>query len=148
MIGVNVTVDLTSVQRGLEALYRKGRDTRPVLASLRNPARKDQVAHGRAQRGPDAPWVPRAAATTQGRSKRAKKARRRRLLGRLSSAVVTSVSRGGLTLQSQIEWSGIHQYGGTAGRGARIPARPFLWWSQEILDEVARRLLDHLAEAW
>lgn len=141
-------VDMRDVMRGLDAIYARGRDTRPVLASLRVPARRDQAAHGKAQSGPDGRWKPRAASTTEGRSKRRRKIRRRRLLGRLSTAVVTRVERGGLLVQSQIAWSEVHQSGGTVGRGAKIPARPFLWWSQEILDEVAARITDHLGKGW
>lgn len=149
MLDVSITgVDLSHVERGLEALYAKGRDTRPVLASMRVPARRDQVQHGRAQSGPEAKWKPRAASTTEGRSKRRRRIRRRRILGRLSSAVVTRVARGGLVVESQVAWSEIHQSGGVAGRGSKIPARPFLWWSQQILDEVAGRIVEHIGRAW
>jgi hypothetical protein len=143
-----VGVDLTRVQRGLDALYARGRDTRPVLAAMRIPARKDQMQHGKEQQGPNGPWKRRAASTTSGRSKRRRQIRRRRLLGRLSSAVVTRVARGGMVVESQVAWSEIHQSGGTAGRGAKIPARPFLWWSREILDEIAAKITEYVGKGW
>lgn len=133
-------VDLSSVERGLDALYARGRDVRPALAGLRKPARRDQVEHGRAQSGPDGRWVRRD------RSKKSR--RRRRLLGRLPSATFTRVTRASLVVQSRAKWSQIHQQGGRAGNGARIPARRFLWWSDAILEEAQKQIVAALERAW
>ena len=141
-------VDLDHVQRGLDEMVRRGMRPGLVLGSLRKPARKDQMEHGKAKQGPDGPWPARAASTTQGRGKRRARIRRRRLLGRLSSAINIYVRRSALVVQSKVRWSNVHQQGGTAGRGARIPERRFLWWSGELLDHVAKRLLDHVGEGW
>lgn len=138
---ITAKVDLDHVQRGLEAMISAGRSVRPVLASMRIPARKDQMEHGRAQSGPEGRWPARKKVP-------GKRARRRRLLGRLSSATVTRVTAKGLVLESKVKWSAIHQEGGQAGNGARIPQRTFLWWSKEILDEVAKRLTEHVGGSW
>ncbi|MGL5361487.1 MAG: phage virion morphogenesis protein [Bosea sp. (in: a-proteobacteria)] len=133
-------VDLSDVERGLSALYERGQSARGALDYLRRPARRDQIDHGRKQSGPDGRWPRRV----RGRGR----PNRRRLLGRLTSATFTKVSRSALTLESRVKWSQIHQQGGKAGRGARIPERRFLWWSNELLTEAQRQIAIALGRVW
>ena len=57
-------------------------------------------------------------------------------------------SRTSLRGESRVPWSGIHQDGGTAGRGSRIPARPFLWMSEEFLRLATDRIGNRLVVAY
>jgi len=143
---VKATFDFDEVERGLDAMLRAGRSPASVLSSFRRPSRRDQMDHGVAQSGPESRWAPRAKATTTGKGKRRAKARRRRILGRLSSAVITMVVGHRLVVESQVKWSDIHQRGGVAGRGAKIPARPFLWWSSRILVDIGAAIVTHVGE--
>lgn len=142
------SVKLDHVQRGLDEMNRRGLRPSIVLAGLRKPARKDQSQHARKKEGPDGAWPKRARATAYGRGAKRKRLRRRRLLGRLPSALNMKVTRSSLTVQSKVPWSGVHQHGGRAGNGARIPQRHFLWFSDEILDLAAERLQDHVKGGW
>lgn len=141
-MSITFKVDVGGVQQLLNEIKARGVRPGAVLSTFRGPARADQMDHGREARGPSGPWQPRATAPAS-KKKRAKM-RRRRLLGRLSSAVNTSVRGGKLVVESQIKWAGVHQRGGTAGRGARIPAREFLWWSEDVLDFFAKQIADYL----
>ncbi len=51
---------------------------------------------------------------------------RRKLLGRLPRMLVRTVARTAVTLTNPVDWSGVQNRGGTAGRGASIPARTWL----------------------
>lgn len=149
MIGVSAGIDLKVVEEGLDELLRSGRSAARVLGAFKTTARKDQASHGKARESSSgAKWAPRSAATTQGRGKRRARIRRRRLLGRLSTALNITTTPSSLVVTSKIPWSGIHQDGGTAGRGSRIPAREFLWWSEELLERVAFAIVSNTMERW
>lgn len=142
-MSVEIKVDLKGVQQMLNEIRARGVRPAAVLSTFRGPARKDQMDHGRSSQGSEGPWQPRAIGKAS-KKKRAKM-RRRRLLGRLSSAVNTSVRGNTLVVESQIKWAAIHQFGGTAGRGAHIPAREFLWWSQDVLAYFRKQIADYIA---
>lgn len=57
------------------------------------------------------------------------------LLGRIASSIRAEISKGALVIESAIDWAGIHNDGGTAGHGARIPKRTFLEWTPERIDK-------------
>jgi phage gpG-like protein len=40
-----------------------------------------------------------------------------------------------LVIESAIDWAGVHNDGGTAGKGARIPKRTFLEWTPERIEK-------------
>lgn len=146
MIGIKGSADVSGVLRDIERVRQLARSPRVVLRSMRTPVRRDQMAHGRAAAASDGAWPKRAAATVEGRGKKRAKIRRRRLLGKLSSAIKIFIDRSTLTVQSMVKWSAIHQHGGIAGRGARIPRREFLWFSPDFLSEVRKKFLDYLTE--
>lgn len=52
----------------------------------------------------------------------------KRLLGKIPQSIVSKVEKGLLTIESTIPWAGVQNEGGTVGRDAEIPARPFLFW--------------------
>jgi phage gpG-like protein len=57
------------------------------------------------------------------------------LLGRIASSIRSRIDRGSLTIESMIQWAGVHNDGGTAGNGARIPERKFLEWTPERIEK-------------
>ncbi len=129
-------IDLSAVEAGLRGMASQI-PMRKTFIELKKPLRVDQKDHAKSKAGPEGAWVPRSLHTQPKRA-------RRRLLGRLPNAVSYTTTATSLTAKSRIAWSGVHQDGGTAGRGSRIPARPFLWISSTVLD-VAQKLF---AEAY
>ena len=53
-----------------------------------------------------------------------------------------------LAAVSKIAWAAAHQEGGTVGRGAKLPARPFMWMSQWFVSLALRKLGEHLERSW
>jgi len=51
------------------------------------------------------------------------------LLGNIARSITHEIKGGTLEVFSRIKWAGIHNDGGTAGHGARIPERKFLEWT-------------------
>lgn len=103
-----------------------------VARALRQPVRTDQRNHARAQEGPDGAWPARKSGS-----------RRRRILGRLPGAIRMEVRGATIAAVSKVAWSGAHQDGPTrVGRGAVVPARQFLWISDELLALAERSLVD------
>jgi phage gpG-like protein len=66
---------------------------------------------------------------------RIKKLENGELLGRIASSIRAEIEKGTLIIESGIEWAGIHNDGGTAGNGARIPKRTFLEWTPERIEK-------------
>lgn len=146
-------VDLTAVDRGFDAMTRAARDLGPAFKAAKAPVRKDQRDHAKTRQGPDGPWAPKGRLTLAREAlarKRAGGRRRmsRRILGRLPGAVKIEAGRNRIVARSKSRWSGVHQDGGTAGRGARIPARPFLWVS-DALEAALRFIFErHILGRW
>lgn len=69
-----------------------------------------------------------------------------KMLGRLRGTRAWSVQRQMLLADATkvVRWSFIHQWGGTAGRGSKIPQRQFMWVSEEKLETLAQLILEHL----
>lgn len=137
---VRAEVDLGFITRVRIAL--RSPDLRPAWRLARKPLLEDQREHAKKQEGPSGPWAPYASATktrTSGRK------RRRRMLGRLSTANKTIIERKRMIMRSPIRWSGSHQDGDTVGHGARLPARPFRWASQKATETVAGILAKGIA---
>jgi len=107
-------------------------DLRPAWKLIRKPVRADLRQHARRQEGPEGSWSP-MSSRTKGRARAGRK-RPRKLLGRLPGALTTKLERKRMILRSQVAWSAVHQEGGRVGRGARVPARPFLWASDKVLE--------------
>jgi phage gpG-like protein len=76
-----------------------------------------------------------------------RKGKRRRLLGRLASTIRAKVKKQNLTVYSMVDWAGVHNEGGSAGKGVTIPARPFLELEEEDLEVLRKMLVEHVAGA-
>lgn len=133
---VAIVVELGDVDKGLAAMERRARELGPVMKSLVKPLRDDQRNHKRAQSGPDHGWAPRSAATVAAAHGKRKLARS--ILGRLPSATSYKTTPTSVTGTSKVAWSLAQQEGGRVGHGAQLPAREFLWISDEMME-----LADH-----
>lgn len=79
---------------------------------------------------------------------RAEKRAAGKVLGRIAQSIKASVAGGKLTLKSEIEWAGVHNKGGMVGRGAEIPERTFLEWTEEDIRILGDMLREHLLTAF
>lgn len=158
-----VEVQLDDVMDGLDKMVRAGKDLRPVWKAVRRGLFDDLHQHFSDRQGPEGAWAPRAQSSVErllqphgGKSRITRKGTLKRKyarilvnqLGRLKSWWLIKYDRGSLSATSGAKWSGIHQEGGVAGRGARIPARPFAWVSGSFLGAVADHVLEHIGKVW
>jgi phage gpG-like protein len=143
---LEATVSIGGVLRRLEDMGRT--DRRKAFSAARKPARVDQRDHAKKQEAARGRWPGLAASTLARRAQGKKRRRGRKMLGRLPAALVMRHDADKLTITSRAKWGGIHQGGGRGGKGARIPARQFLWVSRELLREVKRVFVAAYKAAW
>jgi len=128
------------ILRAFERLKRV--DGRKVFRESKKPLRVDLREHAKAQSAPDGRWSPIASSTKERRG------RRRRLLGRLPTAIAITSGVDFVRAVSRAKWSRIHQDGGTAGHGSRIPQRTFMWASKKLTRLVRDLYVGALDRAW
>lgn len=143
---IEASFDTRDIDRAMREIERRAVDAAPLYRELGKAARRDQREHQARQAGPDGRW-PEIDPDTRS-ARRRKGRRRKRLLGRLPTALRVRPDRDGIVIRSQVRWSSVHQDGGVVGRGARIPARSFLWWSGDFLDLAADSLLAYALRGW
>lgn len=143
---LTATVKIHSVLRRIEDMSKT--DRRKVFSSARKPSRADQRDHAKKQESPRGRWAQLASSTVERRSQSSKRRRSRRLLGKLPAALVMKHDADKLTIRSRTSWGHIHQLGGNGGKGARIPARPFLWISPQLIRQVKRLFVQAYRRSW
>lgn len=152
-------VDDRSVQQGLREVAKAGHDLADVFRRMRQPMRRDQAEHARAEAGPDGPWPARKSRSRE--RKLYAKVRRRRggastaqvfrfngLLGVLPDLIQVKAVGATVIARSPIKWARAHADGATVGRGADLPERPFLWVSEDLAALASKMIGDHLSRAW
>jgi len=115
----------------------------------------DQRHHWRKDEAPWGHWPGLAASTLERRTRRRgrdKKGRNRswpkKLLGRFPTAVKSIASAKSLIVESRVKrFSMIHQQGGRAGHGARIPSRQYMWISEWLLQQAQKAFTKALQKA-
>ncbi len=145
LTNIHATVHIGGVRDLLSRLSRV--EIRRVFEDLRGPAVFDQRHHWRKDEAPFGRWPGLATSTLERRTRRRGRDKRgrnqswpKKLLGRFPTAVQSIASAKSLVVRSRVKkFSFIHQAGGRAGHGARIPSRQYMWISS-YLREDARRL--------
>lgn len=168
---MNTEIDLNDVIAGLDAMQKRGLDLRPVFRELRPIVRSDLVAHFVDGQSPSGKWAPRAQSTIDRLDARARniltnmKGGARQKSGKLRAKTVRALSKmsplgllksawqfqidaGSLVAQSYVGWSNIHQVGGRTPNGGVIPARPFAWLSDRVIDAFRDLAVAFIEEPW
>lgn len=160
LMGVSVNVDDSDVRSGLKRLQLAGKSLRPVFQRLKKPFKEDIRAHQRSKESPEGLWAPRAPSTKArdkhgktsqlrgGKTRKTKRRRRPRILGRLPTSVTTKQKPDAFIGESKIPWAMAHQEGARVGRGSVLPARPFLFFSPGFLDQAEAEISEHLRKGW
>ncbi|HEX6022552.1 MAG TPA: hypothetical protein VFZ00_11195 [Solirubrobacter sp.] len=152
-VDVRAVVYLGSVRNLFRRLSRP--DIKKTFNGLKGTAVFDQRHHWNKIEAPWGQWPGLAASTLERRTRRRgrdKKGRNRswptRLLGRFPTAVKSVASGKSLVVESRVNrFSMIHQKGGVAGHGARIPSRQYLWISPWLLQQVAKAFAKAMQKA-
>lgn len=69
-----------------------------------------------------------------------------KLLGRLASTIKARVQKNRLEVYSTVPWAGVHNKGGTAGKGSRMPPRTFLELEADDVDVLGKMIVDHVTK--
>jgi hypothetical protein len=143
-------VDIEDVLDGLTSVAARVKDLRPVFVKLVPVAKRDLRASGRLREGAAKKWPPHAASTLRKRRQSRRRRRRvRQMMGQLTGTAVTVTARHDrLREESRVDWSGAHQDGATVGRGAKLPAREHVYFSEQFLELATKRLVDHVWSVW
>jgi len=156
----SIRMDLEDIDDGFDAMKRRARDLRSVWRKFEPIAKQDQKETARLAEGPDKQkWEPLARTTASKRLRRRQASARRnrkrvpkrvtkKPLGRLPRQAQFRFNRDTFLARSRVKWSGIHQDGGVAGKGARIPARTHVYFSDDSLERLRDMLAEHVARAF
>jgi phage gpG-like protein len=160
---LDVNIDLSAVDQRLADIETRAKRAAPAFRELRRPLRNDQRDHAKGQQGPSGGWAPRSALTEAARAahtrnlranrkrlhpKKFARGRSKNILGRLPSAIMVTAGDLFVRAASRVDWSGVHQDGGHAGKGASIPKRTFLWLSDRVVEITREVLLKHVLSGW
>lgn len=154
MVDVRAVVYLGSVRSLFARLSRL--QVKKTFNELKGPAVFDQRHHWNKIEAPWGKWPPLAPSTLERRTRPRgidrKRGKRRswpkRLLGRFPTAVKSIASGKSLVVESRVKrFSMIHQRGGVAGHGARIPSRQYLWISDWLLRQAEKAFVKALQKA-
>ena len=157
-------VDMRRADRKFKKAKLAAGDLRPVFRQMKPVLKADTARHFQQQHGPDGPWPGRSRSgwrrvrgkpgNTYKRGKRAgalnaRGIKRYRLqLGRLRGVYTWKTAKQRMEMHSRVPWSGIHQDGGRAGHGAKIPARTFLWAGPVALHTYEKLAAEHVKRAF
>ncbi len=168
-MSIYVRVDFKD--RRVQKALRKWKKSKDILGQvfrdLRPRLREDLVEAAEKETGPSGAW-PRRAPTTEkqktlhaptvrsarGKTRRASGPARQvargstRLLGRLPDTVPVTTRGLSVGAKSSVKWAGIHNDGGVAGHGARIPKREFVFLSRDFLDDAVDAIEKRFISVW
>jgi phage gpG-like protein len=159
---VDCKLDLRDFEAGLQDARKRGKDLGAVMRAFRPTIMAHLREHFEKREGDTGTWAPRAASSLEamlpkraykkkggGLTKRYAK-RVTNQLGRLKSAFRFHATRTYLEVASIVDWADVQQSGGRAGKGGRsmIPARPFVWASDEIVNLLGSQIVAALIKAY
>lgn len=143
MAGTHVDVDLGEVRRVIGELLDRIGDATEVFQDFGEYLLLESDRRFDRQSAPDGtPWAPLKPETLA--RKRIPKILTER--SRLRDSLAYDAEPERLTLYTPVIYAAIHQFGGTAGRGAKIPARPFMGLAEDDVAELRRLMTEHLDE--
>lgn len=158
---LKVDIDLSEFDAVHRRMSARAKNMTPVFRKLAPQLEADQKKHGRRREAPNGKWPPLAPATLARRQQdlRSKVKRRQKRAQKLGAALPLGVLRRSVAIEwnRRVLWarahswaddfSGVQQEGGTVGRGSRIPARTFLWLSNDFIEAAVNETLVHLGKA-
>lgn len=139
-------LDLRDLDAGFRNMKSAGRNMRKVWERLKPEMKADQLDHWKQQESGDGKWAPRAAST------RRRHGKRRKLFSKRFASGFSMVSNAReLAAISKIPYADAHQFGAEGiGKNGRtnIPARPFLYLSEDFIAIALPEIAKHLGKAW
>lgn len=168
---IDVRVNLADVDQAIRESKALAGELGRVFRALKPWAKRDQLDHAARTQGPDGPWPARARATLERRQQRSRVVVTRRQttrarkgagagaaivtrqraiwpLGTLPRSIRYRAERDALRASAGVDWAQAHIDGAIVGRGSKLPARDYLWFSDPFLDMVAATIEDFVIAPW
>ncbi len=158
VMAVDIGIEMRQLLRGLGEAAKRGRDMQPAWSSVGALLLKS-VRDNFDSSGRPTPWQPlsvKSLLNIGGGARRARTARGRRAIaghkiligqsGLLINSINFVADRNGVVVGSNLIYAATHQYGRTTGRGAPIPARPYLVLQQEDESAINKVIANYLTE--
>lgn len=156
--------DKSRIDAMFEELIRRGKDMTPLMQEIGEHLSETTKQRFQSSTSPSgAAWAPNAPATylrylgafkdsfgSSGKITKSGASRasgKKPLIGetrRLSTEILYSADSDSVEVGSYLAYSAIHQFGGTAGRGSQIPARPYIGISSEDAEFIEERAGEYL----
>jgi hypothetical protein len=160
-------VELKDVEDGLFGLSKRATELKQGFwRGAKASARYDLKQHGLQTMGPNGAWPGLSKASqerndliTSGGSRSRRGGRKRSPLGRpreillgnlgkITTAWKTFEDPEQLKFRQMVDWADVHNSGGVAGRGARMPSREFAYFSEKFQKRIVRRWEKFVASGW
>lgn len=143
-------IELGDVESGFRSLDRATTARKnAAFAEIKPLAKKDLRAKRKIKAGPSgAPWDPGDPESLRKARRNRRRNRRAGNLGKLPTAWKSQQEPEQLRFVNAIEYAGLHHAGGTAGQGAKIPARPFGYFSDEFAEQALQIWAETVLKAW
>lgn len=136
-------IDTREWMQAFARLEKQNGKTKIFFEALKPDGRQEIRDHQKKRQNPEGDKWPGYAASTKNRRRTG-----RRLLKRLPRILKSHVQTDSLTFRSPVAWAGVHINGGTAGNGARIPRRDFMWFSRPFMESVSDDLAKWVFKKW
>lgn len=146
-------IDLRDAKAGFRSMARRAQSRRrSFFEQAKKPALDDLRQRQHEGRGPNGQaWQGRAASTlarARRGGKRRAKSRSRSLLGRLPRIWKPHTSNEALNLRNRSAFAEVHSTGGTVGHGAKLPARPFIGFTQGFITDMHEAWQEFVLADW
>ncbi len=148
MSAFSTRLDLGTAQQALDKLVARTKRLRPALLEIREVLVESTQRRFKDEVGPDGePWQALSPRTLRSQKKRKSRFPTGKLKqsGQMSENIIGDATDTTVTIGSPEVQSAIQQFGGTAGFGSVIPARPFLGFSDSDIRSITGILEDHLS---
>lgn len=151
---LSAKVELADVFEGLGNMRRRAELGRDFFIALKPDARSDLAMRRHQRKGPSGAWPPPSRKTRvyeakrdlggrfmQGRTRRKGKPG---TLGKLTRSWSVKADDNGIHFLSKVPWADVHNSGGIAGKGARMPKREFGYFSPEFVEHASRKYVSYV----
>lgn len=149
MAGASFRMDLSDMMGGVARAINKMGDTGPLMQAIGEALVVSTLERFEDGKCPDGQsWKPSKRAVAEGGLTLVDKGRLKKSFG--EDAPGFEATRTHVVVGTNVEYAGIHQFGGEAGRNHAVflDPRPFLGISEEDRQEIQGTMVDHLAKAF
>lgn len=137
---MSVKIEMEGLNQRLKKMRRNASNPRPLMGKVSIFMFKDVFDHFIKEMGPNRAWEALSSVTIKKRrkGKRGGKIRILRDKGPLINSIKPGNTKTAAIVATKKKYARIHNEGGIAGNGVRIPQRKFMWASEKLLKRLIK----------